>query len=225
MFSGYRSSKTSSQNVLALGPAVSSSFGVLRPFGEFVTVLSMKQSIRGVVVSAALAASLFASSGSVSGQARVDYKIVPILQPMKDKAPTPDFTLADPDGKKLSLKDFRGKVVLLNFWASWCVPCREEMPAMEKLYQEYKQKNFVVLAIAVKDRKQDAIDFAKQLKLTYPIALDPEAQVGTMYGAWGLPATYLIGPKGEGLARGWGPADWYNQGARKLIQDLVDGKR
>jgi peroxiredoxin len=99
------------------------------------------------------------------------------------------------------------------------------MPAMEKLYQEYKQKNFVVLAVAVKDRKQDAVDFVKELKLTYPIALDPNAQVGNVYGAWGLPATYLIGPKGEGLARGWGPADWYNQPVRKLIQDLVDGKR
>jgi peroxiredoxin len=174
----------------------------------------------------ALAASLLALSRAPAwSQARVDYKVVPILQPMKDNAPTPDFNLATPDGKKLSLKDFRGKVVLLNFWASWCVPCREEMPAMEKLYQEYKQKNFVVLAVAVKDRKQDAIDFVKELKLTYPIALDPEAQVGTLYGAWGLPATYLIGPKGEGLARGWGPADWYNQASRKLIQDLVDGKR
>ena len=69
-------------------------------------------------------------------QAKIDYKVVPILQAMKDNAPTPDFNLATPDGKKLSLKDFRGKVVLLNFWASWCVPCREEMPAMEKLYQE-----------------------------------------------------------------------------------------
>lgn len=174
----------------------------------------------------ALSATLLAlGRAPVSAQAKIDYKVVPILQPIKDRAPTPDFSVATPDGKKLSLKDFRGKVVLLNFWASWCVPCREEMPAMEKLYQEYKQKNFTVLAIAVKDRKQDALDFAKELKLTYPIALDPEAQVGLLYGAWGLPATYLIGPKGEGLARGWGPADWYNQGSRKLIRDLLDGKR
>src|SRR6266705_3094936 len=79
---------------------------------------------------------------------------------------------------------------------------------------EYKEKNFVVLAVAVKDRKQDAIDFVKELKITYPIALDPEAQVGSLYGAWGLPATYLIGPNGEGLARGWGPAEWYGSGAR-----------
>ncbi len=159
-------------------------------------------------------------------QSKVDYKkAIPIMQPMKDNAPTPDFDLATPDGKKISLKSFRGKVVLLNFWASWCVPCREEMPAMEKLYQEYKDKNFVILAVAVKDRKQDAIDFIKELKITYPIALDPEAQVGSLYGAWGLPATYLIGPKGEGLARGWGPAEWYSLAARNLVKDLVDGKR
>ena len=158
-------------------------------------------------------------------QSKVDYKVVPILQPMKDTSTTPEFSLNTPDGKKISLKDFRGKVVLLNFWASWCVPCREEMPAMEKLYKEYRDKNFVVLAVAVKDRKQDAIDFVNELKITYPIALDPEAQVGSLYGAWGLPATYLIGPKGEGLARGWGPAEWYGPGARKLIKELIDGKR
>ena len=158
-------------------------------------------------------------------QSQVDYKAVPILQAMKEVAPTPEINLATPDGKKLSLKDFRGKIVLLNFWASWCVPCREEMPAMEKLYQEFKDKNFVILAVAVKDRKQDAVDFAKELKITYPIALDPDAKVGQEYGAWGLPATYIIGPKGEGLARGWGPAEWYGNGARKLIRDLVDGKR
>lgn len=158
-------------------------------------------------------------------QSKVNYKAVPILQPMKDVAPTPEFSLNTPDGKKVSLKDFRGKIVLLNFWASWCVPCREEMPAMEKLYQEYKQKNFVILAVAVKDRKQDAIDFVKELKITYPIALDPDAKVGSEYGAWGLPVTYLIGTKGEGLARGWGPAEWYAPPARKLIQELLDGKR
>jgi peroxiredoxin len=158
-------------------------------------------------------------------QTKINYKIVPNLEPMKDNAPTPDFTLSTPDGKKLSLKDFRGKLVFLNFWASWCVPCREEMPAMERLYQEFKDKNFVVLAVSVKDRRQDAIDFVKELKLTYPIALDPEGQAGLLYGAWGLPTTYLIGPKGEGLARAWGPAEWYGAAARKLIRDLVDGKR
>ena len=165
------------------------------------------------------------SSPAAWAQAKIDYKVVPILQQMKDTAPTPEIALGTLEGKKVSLKDFRGKIVLLNFWASWCVPCREEMPAMEKLYQEYKEKNFVILAIAVKDSKQDTLNFVKELKLTYPIALDPDAKVGQEYGAWGLPVTYLIGPKGEALARGWGPADWYGSAARKLIKDLLDGKR
>jgi peroxiredoxin len=157
-------------------------------------------------------------------QSKINFKVIPILQPMKDAAPTPDFTLADPDGKKISLKDFRGKTIFLNFWATWCEPCREEMPAIEKLYQEYKNKNFTVLAINVKDRKQEALAFVKELKLTYPIAFDPNAEVASLYGAWGLPTTYLIGPKGEGLARGWGPAEWYGPAARKLIKELLEEK-
>ena len=162
---------------------------------------------------------------SARAQTKINYKVIPNLEPMKENALTPEFSLPDPDGKKISLKDFRGKVVFLNFWASWCVPCREEMPAMERLYQEFKSKNFVVLAVSIKDRRQDAIDFAKELKLTYPVALDPEGQVGLLYGAWGLPTTYLIGQKGEGLARAWGPAEWYSPAARNLIKELLDGKR
>lgn len=158
-------------------------------------------------------------------QSKINYKVIPNLEPMKETAPTPEFSLPDPQGKKISLKDFRGKIVFLNFWASWCVPCREEMPAMERLYQEFKDKKFVVFAVNVKDRRQDAIDFAKELKLTYPVVLDPEGQVGLLYGAWGLPTTYLIGPKGEGLARAWGPAEWYSPSARNLIKELLDGKR
>ena len=73
---------------------------------------------------------------------------------------------------------------------------------MEKLYQEYKDNNLYRLGGRRKDRKQDAVDFVKELKITYPIALDPEAQIGSLYGAWGLPPLIIIGPKGEGLARG-----------------------
>jgi AhpC/TSA family len=88
----------------------------------------------------------------------------------------------------------------------------------------YKNNNFVVLAINVKDRRQEALAFVKELKLTYPIAFDPNAEVASLYGAWGLPTTYLIGPKGEGLARGWGPAEWYGPAARNLIKELLEEK-
>lgn len=155
----------------------------------------------------------------------VNYKLVPNLEPMKDSSPTPDFTLPDPAGKKISLKDFKGKLVFLNFWASWCLPCREEMPAMERLYQEFKGRGFVILAVNVKDNRKDALAFVKELKFTYPVVLDPDGEVGLLYGAWGIPATYLIGLKGEGLARIWGPAEWYSPGARELIKALLAEKR
>jgi len=164
---------------------------------------------------------------SVQGLAAqgINYKLVPNLQPMSDSAPTPDFTLPDPTGKKVSLKDFRGKLVMLNFWASWCAPCREEMPTMERLYQEFKSKGFVIVAVDVKDKRTDALAFIKELKLTFPVVFDPDGQVGLLYGAWGLPATYLIGLRGEGLARMWGPADWYSPGARALIKALLEQKK
>jgi peroxiredoxin len=185
--------------------------------------VSSYPAVRLVVFFAVL---VFASVGlSISTRAQapqINYKVIPNLEPIKQNARTPDFTVAGGDGKKISLKDFRGKIVFLNFWASWCVPCREEMPAIQQLYDEFRDKDFVVLAVSVKDRKQDALDFAKELKLTYPVALDPEGQVGMLYGAWGLPTTYLIGKQGEGLARAWGPAEWHSPAARKLIRELVD---
>ena len=192
---------------------------------------------------------VWAQSGRGQG---VNYKLVPNLEAMKDNSPTPDFTLpilleegqasaklspwrwlrerlassaSNASAKKISLSDLRGKLVFLNFWASWCVPCREEMPEMERLYQQYKANGFVILAVNVKDVREDALAFVKELKLTYPTVFDPDGEVGVLYGAWGLPATYLIGPKGEGLARMWGPARWDSAGAKRLVQDLLEGKR
>lgn len=172
-----------------------------------------------------LGLAFFPGGTSAWAQSQINYKVIPNLEAMKDNTPTPDFTLSTIEGKKLSLSDFRGKIVFLNFWASWCTPCREEMPSMEKLYQEFKNNNFVVLAVNVKDRKRDAASFVKEIKISYPVALDPDGQVGLLYGAWGLPTTYLIGPQGEGLARAWGPANWHGPAARKLIKELVAGKR
>jgi len=192
---------------------------------EYATVRIMRIIFRPLIFSLSWCLVLGSWAAVLAQSSKVNYKVIRNLEPMKENSPTPDFVVATPEGKKVSLKDFRGKIVFLNFWASWCVPCREEMPAMDRLYQEFKGKNFVVLAVAVKDRKQDAINFVKELKLSYPIGLDPEGEVGLLYGAWGLPTTYLIGPKGEGLARAWGPAEWHGPAARNLIKELTEGKR
>ena len=163
--------------------------------------------------------------GQVARAAGVDYSVIPKLEEVKDHPAAPEFTLSNPDGKPVSLKDFRGKLVFLNFWATWCTYCKGEMPAMERLYREFKNKGFVILAVNVKDKKQDALAFAKELKITYPIAMDPSGDIGLLYGAWGMPATYLIDEKGMVLARRWGPADWYSPAARNLIKALLEKKK
>ena len=155
-------------------------------------------------------------------QQSINYKLVSNLQEISDQSPAPQFTLSNLAGGKVDLKDFRGKLLLLNFWASWCGPCREEMPAMQRLYHMYKDVGFVILGVNVKDDKKSAIAFVKELKITFPIGFDPNGEVGILYGAWGLPVTYLIDAKGIALARAWGPADWYSAGARDLIKKLLD---
>jgi DsbE subfamily thiol:disulfide oxidoreductase len=156
--------------------------------------------------------------------AEVNYSVIPKLEEMKDRPAAPNFTLVDAAGKKVSLQDFRGKVVFLNFWASWCGPCRGEMPGMDKLYREFKGKGFEIFAVNVKDKRDDALKFMKDLKISYPVALDPDGEIGLLYGAWAMPSTYLIDRKGTVLARMWGPADWYSADARKLIRTLVEQK-
>lgn len=173
-----------------------------------------------------LAVFLFLVDGQVhaqpGGKPPVDYKLVPKLQPLKERDPAPDFTLPDPNGKKVSLKNFRGKVVFLNFWATWCEGCREEMPSMERLYREFKGKGLEVVAVNVKEQRPAAMAFYKKLQLTYPVVLDSEGEVGLLYGAFGLPVTYLIDRKGVVLARLWGPADWHSPGARNLFRALLE---
>jgi thiol-disulfide isomerase/thioredoxin len=139
-------------------------FRTLRRFSQFATVMAMNYPFprRLLLLLLIIPALLSTASSYAWAQSKINYKVIPNLEAMKDQVPTPDFTLPNLDSKKISLKDFRGKLVFLNFWATWCVPCREEMPAMEKLYQEFKEKNFLVLAVNVKDRKQDAVKLKKK---------------------------------------------------------------
>jgi len=169
---------------------------------------------------------IVSASYLMSAQNRpINYKLVPNLQEIKDQSPAPEFTLPNLGGGKVRLRDFRGKLLMLNFWASWCVPCREEMPAMERLYRKYTDRGFVILGVNLQDDKKSAAAFVKELKITFPIAFDPKGEVGRLYGAWGLPATYLIDSNGIALARAWGPADWFSPRARELIEKLLDQQK
>src|SRR6266481_490325 len=122
----------------------------------------------------------FFVAGATPGwaQSKVNFKVIPILQPMKEVAPTPEFSLASPEGKKISLKDFRGKTLFLNFWATWCEPCREEMPSMEHLHQTYKDRGLAVIAISLDSQGASMVNpFVKKFGLSFPMGLDPKIAV------------------------------------------------
>src|ERR1051325_10011047 len=119
-----------------------------------------------------------------------------IVSPLLAKPATP-FTLKLFDGRKLSLDDLRGKAVFLNFWASWCVPCREEARDLEAAWQKIRDNNMVFVGVAVQDTDQNALEFLKEFNITYPNGTDEAAKIAVDYGTWGIPESFFIDPQGR----------------------------
>lgn len=138
------------------------------------------------------------------------------------KVPAPDFALKDLDGNVVSLKDLRGKVVFVNFWATWCPPCRLEMPLMEELHKEFGNQDLEILAINYREGPEEIKAFYDQYHLTFATLLDREETVFDLYRAWSLPTTYLINKRGEIVGRVVGYRDWHSREARALFQRLLE---
>jgi thiol-disulfide isomerase/thioredoxin len=128
-----------------------------------------------------------------------DPKLTHSLTELKPPKPAPDFTLKDMDGKPHSLKDYRGRVLLVNFWATWCPPCRREMPSMERLQQHFKGKSFSVLAINQQEDADRIFEFTGALRPapSFPILLDGDTKVATAYGVKGLPVSFVLDGQGR----------------------------
>ncbi len=133
----------------------------------------------------------------------------------------PDFTLHSIDGKQVSLREYRGKVVFLNFWATWCIPCREEMPALERLHQTYQSQDLAIISIDLKESAEQVRAFFQKHGLSFPALLDQDGSVFRDYLVAGMPTTYLIGRDGMLLARGVGGRDWLRTEALDLIKELI----
>ncbi|MBI5816529.1 MAG: TlpA family protein disulfide reductase [Nitrospinae bacterium] len=155
------------------------------------------------------------------GPAGAPSKIAPPQQSKMEGKPAPDFTLPGLDGKNIKLSSYRGKMVFLNIWATWCPPCREEMPSMQKLHEHFKGKDFVMLTVSIDEKKEDVAAFMKELGLTFPVALDPEQKVSAEYGITGVPETFLIDKNGTVLHHLIGPGDWSNPGIVSAFEGLV----
>ena len=119
-----------------------------------------------------------------------------------------DFTLPLIDGTNISLSDFYGKVVFLNFWATWCPSCRREMPSMESLYQKLRDRGFVILAVNLGESRDTVADFMRENALSFPAALDERGFAGAMYGVQAIPTTFIINRQGFIVSRVIGALDW-----------------
>src|SRR5439155_17551750 len=123
-------------------------------------------------------------------------------------------------GETLKLREQRGKAVMINFWATWCPPCREEMPAMERLYRRHRERGFVLLAVSVDTDASLVRPFLEHHKLTFPVALDAKMELANTYGVRALPSSFLIDRNGYMTALALGPRPWDSRAAHALVEGM-----
>jgi peroxiredoxin len=130
------------------------------------------------------------------------------LPAIKPAFTAPAFALRDIDGKMHRLSDYRGKLVILNFWATWCPPCRDEMPSMERARQKSQGDNIVILAVNVGEDEATIFEFTGSYPVEFPLLMDNAGQTVKRYPVTGLPTTYIIDPRGKVSHRAIGSREW-----------------
>ena len=176
----------------------------------------MRLTIAGIIVF------LMVAMVGIGGAAAQDILPVAKYKVIKLGELAPDFQLQDLNGRLVTLSELRGKVVLLNFWATWCGPCRVEMPAMEHLYQTFSRKDFEILAVST-DAQGVAITrpFQQENRLTFPILHDTDYRIGLIYGARSLPMTFMVDRQGVVRHQIFGARDWGASEAQQLVRMLM----
>jgi peroxiredoxin len=158
--------------------------------------------------------------------ARAESAMAPLLKPLDlvgyaFRTAPPHFSGSTIDTRQVSMRDLRGKVVLMNFWASWCAECRPEMPVLERLHRELAAQGFAVIGVNAGEDSRAIRRYASELSLTFPLILDPDGKIKALYGVVGIPTTFLVGRDGRAVAFGVGAREWASPAARTLIQALL----
>ena len=140
----------------------------------------------------------------------------------RERLPAPGFELPDLRETPTGLEDYHGKVVLLHFWATFCTPCLEELPALEALWRHYREGGLVIVGVATDRGHADAVrKFARETGVTFPVLLDPDGAVRNRYEVVALPMSYVIGRDGRLSARILGSQDWQDPQATEFIESLL----
>ncbi|RMD78019.1 MAG: TlpA family protein disulfide reductase [Gammaproteobacteria bacterium] len=162
-----------------------------------------------------------APAGAASAPGADPWEALGLDRP-KVRLPAPPFRLPRLGGGEAALEAYRGRVVLINFWATWCRGCAAEMPALERLWRRYRERGLVVLGVSA-DRGDPGVvrAFLRRLPVSFPILLDRDGAVRRRYEVWALPFTYLVGRDGRLRARAVGERDWDGPAARAVIEALL----
>lgn len=156
-------------------------------------------------------------TGLVSGAAPGIFTNGQLVQTAFRQAP--DFTLQLFAGGSLGLADLRGRPVMVNFWASWCPPCRQEAPLLEQTWREYRGRGVTFIGVDIWDSEQDARKFLKDFDITYPTGPDPRGEISINYGLTGIPETYFIDARGQVLRKWIGP--FTADSLRPFLEEIV----
>lgn len=144
---------------------------------------------------------------------------------LKENTEAPDFNVRSLEGKSVSLSDYRGKVVLINLWATWCPPCREEMPSMQSLYDDLKDRGFTILAAAApnppRETREKIEDFIKDGNYSFPVLIDSEYEVNEIYGTGSIPTSWVVDSEGTLVARLVGATDWTSESVVSAFEELL----
>ncbi len=145
--------------------------------------------------------------------------------PLRVGGIAPEFSLRALDGSEHSLSELRGHVVFVNFWATWCAPCREEAPSLDRFYRHFDGEDFEILAVSIDADEELAsvVAFGAEYSLSFPVLLDPEMRSYKAYKASGVPETFLIDADGRLIERFVGPRDWDQLRYANAVRRLLDG--
>lgn len=143
------------------------------------------------------------------------------LRGYPEDARPPDFIARTLDDRTLSLGDLRGRVVILNFWASWCLECRPELAVLQQLHRDFGPRGLVVVGVNAREASATARRYADSLGLTFPLVLDPDGKVNALYGVIGLPTTFLLGRDGRAVALAVGPREWASAPGHAIIEAML----
>ncbi len=133
----------------------------------------------------------------------------------------PYFELQSINGNRRTLKDYKGKVILINFWASWCGPCNEEAPSLEAMYNKLKNEGVTVVSISIDNNAANAESFVKKYSITFPVLFDPDETVAASYGLTGVPETFILTPDYKLLKHVIGPLDWTSYDVINYLKTII----